>query len=156
VFLVFQCTVVFKSPHRLKSTSVKSGDRGGHSTLLFAPSNFSLCKMWLTLVSQAPASRQHCCTDLLKPVWRSVTLSQHFHIQLNCQVFRSFLVHILHCSISPEPITQPCNCYACWWRCHRFISPTSLHLVRIFPFQRRLRIHLDCWNINRGSAILSC
>jgi hypothetical protein len=144
-------TVSLKSPHKEESSALSQQIELDtlHSRSLH-PSNLSLFKMWLTLVLRAPVSRQHNHTDLLQTVWRPVTLFQHFHCQLNWEALRALPVHILRCSISPQTTTQPCNCYACCWRCSKFISLQSLHIIHILLFQQHLRIHLHSLNINRG------
>jgi hypothetical protein len=56
-----------------------------------------------------------------------------YHCQLNCELFRAFLAHILHCSLSTQRITQQCSWYTCWWWCSKFIS-LSLHLIHTHSF----------------------
>jgi hypothetical protein len=73
-----------------------------------------------------PSSHSAKCDEC----WFYRHQSQHFYCQLNCKVFRVFLVHILHYSMSPEFIMQPCNCYTSRWWSFKFISP-SLHLAHI-------------------------
>jgi hypothetical protein len=51
-------TMFFKSPHRQKSSGVKTGNWGRYSKLLLSVSMFSLCKVWWTLVLQTPVSQE--------------------------------------------------------------------------------------------------
>jgi hypothetical protein len=121
---------------QVNPSGVKSGDRGGYSTLLYVLSIFSLCRMWWTVALQTPASREHCHSGFLEIVWRPVTLSQRFQRPVNCEAFRAFLVHFLHCSIS---LNLPRNSLTVTnvggGVPNSFISPTSLHFIHVLLFQ---------------------
>jgi hypothetical protein len=82
--------VLFKSPHKQKLV-VLSEDWGGHSTLLFA--------LFYLLALQNAMNTGFTDTSLatalphrlLRVCVKTLTLSQHFHCQLNCEVFQCSL-----------------------------------------------------------------
>jgi hypothetical protein len=116
-------TMYFKSPHWYKC----SGRRSGWilHTLLYLVHILTLQNVMNTGFRYQ--SHESIAIQTSWRLWRPLTLSQHFHHQLNCEVFRAFLAHILHSSISTKLILQPRNCYTCcWWA--KLIS-LSLHLI---------------------------